>query len=78
MTGFDPDELLLELLADGGQYDADEFRDEPTVRGKFVRDVAEAPLPTDIREQVRKIGLSALRGDAGVWPVPAARSESWE
>jgi hypothetical protein len=73
----EPDELLLELLADGGQYEPDEFRDEPTVRGKFVRDVGEAPLPPDEREQIRRIGLSALAGRSDIWPATQTR-DSWE
>ncbi len=70
----DPDEMLLDLMADGGQHEPDEFRDEPTVRGKFVRDVGEAPLAPDEREQIRRIGLSALAGRADLWPS----ADGWE
>ena len=74
----DPDQLLLELLADGGQHDLEAFRDEPTVRGKFARDINEAPLPSDVREQVRRIGLSALDGRPDLWPAPHTRADNWE
>jgi hypothetical protein len=70
----DPDELLLGMLADGGDHATDEFRDEPTVRGKFVRDVAEAPLSADDREHIRRIGLSALQGRSDLWPA----ADGWE
>jgi hypothetical protein len=76
MTGMDSDDLLLELVADGGRHDPSAFRDEPTVRGKFVRDVSEAPLPAAMRDQVLRIGLSALDGRSNLWPSAAA--DGWE
>ena len=43
-------------------YDLDEIREEPTVRGQFVRDVMDADLPTDERRRVLRMGLRALDG----------------
>jgi len=76
MTGMDPDHVLHELEADGGRHDPSEFRDEPTVRGKFVRDLSEAPLPAAVRGQVLRIGLSALDGRSDLWP--SAVADGWE
>ena len=43
-------------------YDLDQIREEPTVRGQFVRDVIGADLPEDERRRVLRMGLRALDG----------------
>lgn len=49
-------------------YDLAEIREEPTVRGQFVRDVLEAALPEEEERRILRMGLRALdgRGDLEV------------
>jgi DNA repair exonuclease SbcCD nuclease subunit len=46
----------------GVDVDVDTLRDEPTIRGQFVRDVHDAGLADDRRDSVLRIGLRALAG----------------
>lgn len=46
----------------GVAFDLDAIADEPTVRGRFVRDVRDADLDTDQRTRILMAGLRALAG----------------
>ena len=43
-------------------YDLEEIREEPTVKGQFVRDVLEAALPEEEQRRILRMGLRALDG----------------
>ena len=43
-------------------YDLEEIREEPTVKGQFVRDVLEAVLPEEEQRRILRMGLRALDG----------------
>ena len=43
-------------------YDLEQIREEPTVKGQFVRDVLEAALPEEEQRRILRMGLHALDG----------------
>jgi DNA repair protein SbcD/Mre11 len=56
-----PRDLMMGWRA-GVDVDFEQLRDEPTIRGQFVRDVQESSLPDERRDRVLLIGLRALTG----------------
>lgn len=56
------DALLVRAEAVRAAYDFDAIAREPTVRGRFVRDVQAADLPEDERRRILVTGLRALAG----------------
>lgn len=56
------DGLVVRVDRVGVAHDLDALAEEPTVRGRFVRDVLAADLHEDRRRRVLTIGLRALEG----------------
>jgi DNA repair exonuclease SbcCD nuclease subunit len=59
------DSVVVRLGRINVAYDVDRLREEPTVRGAFVRDVLAADLGHDERRRVLVTGLRALDGRTG-------------
>ena len=60
LISFDAVQIVFDDLRP--TYDTDSIRQEPTVRGQFVRDVLDSGLPSDEKLRVVVTGLRALDG----------------
>ena len=56
------DSVLVEVGAVHVAYDLDLIREEPTVRGEFVREVSNQEIPEDEKRRILVTGLRALDG----------------
>ena len=56
------DSVLVEIGDVNSAYDLDLIREEPTVRGEFVRDLSNQDIPEDEKRRILVTGLRALDG----------------